>query len=140
MGDAEHRQPATMRNATSNANQGILDRLTQAIGNAVELEILTVVSDFQVTDFDDPKKRMQIQLTGEAKGFMTSINLLTGDIRNAVSPEYSDASGDKLAAYHLQQVELGRSIVADNLRAIGDLADKVRGWVKEDEAKSGNAS
>ena len=97
---------------------------------------MTVICDFQVENFDDPTKQTRTKLVDRPSGFVTSINLLTGDIRNAVSPQYADASGDKLAVFHQQQVELGRSIVSDNLRAIGELAEKVRAWVKEDEAKT----
>ena len=133
IGSDGHGTPKTARKT----EEGLLDRLMEALHNAVELEIVTVVSDFTIENFDDPKKAMTTKLGNDPKGFLTSINMLTGDIRNAISPAYADAAGDKLGAFHLEQVELGRAVVANNLRVIGELAEKMRAWIKEDTASSG---
>lgn len=117
--------------------QSVFDRLLQAINNTLELEIVTAVSDFTIDHFDDPKAAMQIDLGSKPKGYVTSINLLTGDIRNVISPAFSAGQNKDLQEFHTTQVALAREIVSNNLKMVGELADKVRSWIKEDEAEAG---
>ena len=120
--------------------ESLLDSFMTAMRNAMELEIVTTVSDFEIKDFDNPKKSMQVNLTGEADGYFTAINLLTGDIRNAISTSTANSANKDLEAFHTKQVELAREVVASNLRVVGELAEKLRGWIREDSARSGGGT
>ncbi|MCP4327278.1 MAG: hypothetical protein GY791_02425 [Alphaproteobacteria bacterium] len=130
---------AAAKNAPAAAptQQSVFDRLLQAINNTLELEIVTAVSDFTIDHFDDPKNAMKIDLGTKPKGYVTSVNLLTGDIRNVISPAYSAGQNKELQDFHTTQVALAREIIATNLKMVGELAEKVRSWIKEDEAESG---
>ncbi len=119
------------------SQEALLGRLMTAINNALELEIVTAVSDFSIDHFDDPKNALEVKLGKKPTGYVTSINLLTGDIRNVISPDYAAGQNKELREYHTTQVALAREIVANNLKMIGELAEKLRGWIKEDQAASG---
>ena len=117
--------------------EALLGRLMTAINNALELEIVTAVSDFSIDHFDDPKQAMQVKLGKKPTGYVTSISLLTGDIRNVISPDHAAGQNKELREFHTTQVALAREIVANNLKMVGELAEKLRGWIKEDQAASG---
>jgi hypothetical protein len=110
--------------------EGLLDRLFGAMQNAVDLRIVTVIGDFEIGGFDDPKEAMQVKIKAETKGLFTSINLATGDIRCVMSREYSGAQNKDVQNFHAKQVELARDVVASNLRVMGDLAEKFGGFLQ----------
>lgn len=112
----------------SRTKKPLRDRVVDALWNAMELRVVSVVSPLSIQHFDERHKQLEVQLgpasEGGQKALFTSINLVTGDIRSAVSPEY-EASGDTgMPAFHAQQVELAREIVANNLKVLCELADK----------------
>ena len=109
---------------------GLLDRLFTAMKNAVDLRIVTVVSDFTVQGFDDPDNPMRITLGAQQGGLFTSINLATGDIRCAMSKAYTGAQNKDVQDFHAKQVELARDVVANNLKVLGDLAEKFGGYLQ----------
>ena len=108
--------------------KSLKDRVLSALWNAMELRIVTVVSPIQIQNFDARGEPLQVTLTAtpEAgqKALFTSINLVTGDVRCALSPEYEGTGNSGMGAFHSEQVKLGREIVAGNLKLLGDLAEK----------------
>ena len=122
--------PAAPADGGDDRISGLLDRLFTAMKNAVDLRIVTVVGDFTVEGFDDPDKPLRVMLGAEQGGLFTSINLVTGDIRCALSKEYTGAQNTDLQAFHAKQVELARDIVANNLKVLGDLAEKFGGYLQ----------
>ena len=119
------------------SQEALLGRLMTAINNALELEIVTAVSDFTIDNFDDPKNAMQVKLGKKPTGYVTSISLLTGDIRNVISPDHAAGQNKELREFHTAQVALAREIVANNLKMVGELAEKLRGWIREDQSGAG---
>ena len=117
--------PATTDETSGSEASGgktLKDRVFDALWNAMELRILTVVSPLDIKNFDARGQAVEVVPTGTQRGLFTSINLATGDIRCAVSPEYEAGGNEEMRAFHTRQVELGREIVANNLKLLGDLA------------------
>ena len=107
---------------TSAVTGTMKNRILRALGNAMELRIVTVVGTLEITDFDKRGKSLTVNLGNDQRSLFTSINIVTGDIRCAVSPEYEADGNEKMREFHTQQVELGRDIVEKNLRLLADLA------------------
>ena len=110
--------------------QSIFDRLLQAMENAVDLRIMTVVTDFQIKNFDSTDQRVTIDLEGDQKGLVTSINILTGDVKNIIHNDYTGAQNKEMRDLHQKNVELARDIVATNLSMLGDLIEKFGGYLQ----------
>ena len=94
------------------SQEALLGRLMTAINNALELEIVTAVSDFSIDHFDDPKNALEVKLGKKPTGYVTSINLLTGDIRNVISPDYA-AGHQMMDAFRERFVAAGGEIVGE---------------------------
>lgn len=99
--------------------EGLLIRIGNTLDQLLTLEINTVVAPIIVAADGngwsiEPK-------TGEAaEAVSTVIRLEQGDVRNALSAGAID--NEKLMKLHADQVALSRQIVADNLKAVVDLA------------------
>lgn len=111
--------------------RNIFDRLLTAMEKAVDLRVMTVVTDFQITNFDEKDKEVRIVLDGDQKGLVTSINILTGDIKNIVHNDYQGAQNKEVRDLHQKNVELARDIVANNLKVLGELIEKFGGYLQE---------
>jgi hypothetical protein len=59
------------------------------------------------------------------------VDLLGGDVRTVISAEFAGAEFADLLAHHHGQVAEGRKIVADNLRAMQELARSLHAMVAE---------
>ena len=88
----------------------IVDALTLALGEAVELEITTWVSSAE-TDYPSADARMR-----------TRINIVDGDIDNEVGSQFiGNGPYTELRQFHLEQVQEGRHIIQQNLENLHQL-------------------
>src|SRR4028119_398996 len=88
----------------------IVDALTLALGEAVELEITTWVSSAE-TDYPSADARMR-----------TRINIVDGDIENEVGTQFiGNGPYTELRQFHMEQVLEGRKIIQHNLENIQQL-------------------
>lgn len=88
----------------------VVDALTLALGEAIELEITTWVSTDEsiATSEPSPGSRMR-----------TRINLVDGDINNEVGSQFIGSGPyTELRDFHLQQVQEGRDIIKQNLESL----------------------
>ncbi|WP_072622127.1 hypothetical protein [Spirulina major] len=88
----------------------VVDALTLALGEAIELEITTWVStdDSAVLGEPSPGARMR-----------TRMNLVDGDINNEVGSQFIGSGPyTELRDFHLQQVQEGRDIIKQNLESL----------------------
>ena len=93
----------------------ILDALTLALGEAIELNITTWVSS------ENPLQVNQLPANQPRPGnrMHTRINLVDGDIENEIGTEFmSSGSYGELREFHLQQVQEGRQIIQQNLESL----------------------
>ncbi len=112
----------------SRTKKPLKERVVDALWNAMELRVVSVVSPISIQHFDERYKQLKVQLSpaseGSQKALFTSINLVTGDIRSAVSPEYEAGGDTGMPAFHARQVELARETVANNLQVLCELSEK----------------
>ena len=100
--------------------ESLLARVGNALEQLLTLEIQTVVTPITVSASDNGGWSVTPQTGQATDGITTVIRLEQGDIHNALSPGAID--NDKLMKLHAEQVALSRQIVADNLKAVVDLA------------------
>jgi hypothetical protein len=121
---------------TNTKADALIRRIEDALQNLVTLRVVTAVTPLRAVAFTadgtpttDPSMMKQWNLlpTGEAaNGMVTEINLIEGDIRNAMSPDFGGEDRKSLREFHLQQVSQSRTIVHDNIQAVLDLARSLR--------------
>ncbi|MBD1924861.1 hypothetical protein H6F74_00975 [Trichocoleus sp. FACHB-90] len=88
----------------------VVEALTLALSEAIELEITTWVSS---ANSDTPAGGDQ-PLPGHS--MRTRINIVDGDIENEVGSEFlGNGSYAELREFHLEQVQEGREIIQENL-------------------------
>jgi hypothetical protein len=92
--------------------------LTIALGEAVELEITTWVSETpppgseQSEEFNKPRPGSRMH---------TRINIVDGDIENEVGREFLDGPYAELRDFHLKEVDKGMGIIRQNLENLQQL-------------------
>ena len=93
----------------------IVDALTLALGEAVELEITTWVSSDPETAIDTNKPSANARMR-------TRINIVDGDIENEVGSQFiGNGPYTELRQFHMEQVLEGRKIIQNNLENIQQL-------------------
>lgn len=108
------------------------DKLYESVVSLMTLEIATLVVDggFMTVD-KDKKLSVSFAPAGQppapqaAPGAYTSINMVSGDIVNAVSREFAPAgtgSDPAVVAFHQTQVKASQEIIAANVKVLMDLA------------------
>ncbi len=99
----------------------LAEKLSKAADKLVELRIVTVIGDAAV-GLDANQK---LQLTGltSTAAYVTSIDLLQGDIWTSTSDSVPEEQRSGLRAYHDQMVQKGQEIVARNLGLLKDVVD-----------------
>ncbi|MGB0560768.1 MAG: hypothetical protein ACPGVO_03070 [Spirulinaceae cyanobacterium] len=93
----------------------IVDALTLALGEAIELEITTWVST------GDGTTPTMGGISQPAPGYRmkTRINLVDGDIDNEIGAQFvSSGPYSELRDFHLQQVQDGQDIIKHNLESL----------------------
>ena len=99
----------------------LAEKLSTAAEKLVELRIVTVIGDAAV-GLDAAQK---LQLTGltSTAAYVTSIDLLQGDIWTSTSVAVPEEQRSGLRAYHDQMVQKGQEIVARNLSLLKDVVE-----------------
>ena len=89
----------------------IVDALTLALGEAIELEITTWVSSESGTDSPLPGHRLR-----------TRMNIVDGEIDNEVGPQFiGNGPYIELRQFHLEQLQVGRQMMQSNLATLQQL-------------------
>ena len=93
----------------------IIDALTLALGEAVELEITTWVSSDTETSSETDQPSADCRMR-------TRINIVDGDIENEVGTQFiGNGPYTELRQFHMEQVLEGRKIIQHNLENIQQL-------------------
>lgn len=109
----------TNTSASERGGSGLWDKLVSGAHSAVELRIVTIVSDVRVEgDLSAPK----VTIPSDTRdAIATSINLAAGDITSAVPERLWAPEHQVIRDYHQRQVDMGAAIVERNLRLIGEV-------------------
>lgn len=109
--------------------QSIGQKIAHALNNAMELRVLTVVGEGEVTGrFPD----LELKYSGsDAKTIATSIDLVQGDTTTTISPAFAGDSGELLRKFHADQVGEGKAIVERNVRLLVELGREIVSLVGE---------
>lgn len=91
----------------------IVDALTLALAEAVELDITTWVSSANSTETDQPPANCRMR---------TRINIVEGAIDNEVGSQFiGNGPYTELRQFHMEQVQEGRQIIQHNLENLQQL-------------------
>ncbi|MBD2087620.1 hypothetical protein [Coleofasciculus sp. FACHB-542] len=94
----------------------IVEALSTALSETIELEITTWVSS---TDIDDRTSEEQPQ---PGSRMQTRINIVEGDITNEIGDRFLNSGPySELRQFHLEQVQQSRAIINDNLKSLQKL-------------------
>ena len=94
----------------------IVEALSTALSEAIELEITTWVSS---TDVDDRTSEEQPK---PGSRMQTRINIVEGDITNEIGDRFLNSGPySELREFHLEQVQQSREIINDNLKSLQKL-------------------
>ena len=105
---------------TQSKAEKLLARLTETLENLVTLNVETVVTTVSVKVDDKGNWYLEPDPGAATNAMKSSIRLDQGDIQNAISA--GALENEKLVSMHEQQVALSRQIVADNIKAVMELA------------------
>lgn len=115
---------------------GLGDKLLRGVASAVELRIVTIVSEVTVDgDFAAPKVTIP---SGTHDAIATSISLASGDITSVVPERFWAPDRQVIRDYHQHQVDKGHEIVERNIRLIGEVGSalaKALGDLRNVESK-----
>ncbi|MDB9313067.1 hypothetical protein PN462_08135 [Spirulina sp. CS-785/01] len=114
----------------------IVEALTLALGEAIELEITTWVADD-----DKPTQGSTQSKQGNAGNRMrTRINLVDGDIENEIGSNFiGESPYAELRDFHLEQVKEGRHIIQQNLESLQQMFVIFAGTMSRLSKNSGNS-
>ena len=109
----------------------ILDKLMRAAESLADLRVTTCVGDVRVSV--SPANRVSLTNAPDGlRAIYTSMNLITGDMTNAIHDDFADPeSASSLLAFHQQQVKTGRDIVTTNFQMVKDLVSDAKDTVAE---------
>ncbi len=113
----------TPANADISRDTSIWDQLLRGARSAVELRVTTIVADIVVSG--DLKQPTVTIPKDTSHALATSINLVDGDITNAIPKEFWSRENAAIREFHQQQVEQASEIVARNIRLICDVGSKL---------------
>jgi hypothetical protein len=109
-----------------------LDTLKQIFDNLVTLNIVTAVGDVDIATGKGGDQRLTIK--PGAKVLWTEIDMLEGDIKTSIHPDFAGDAGKELRAFHASREQQGQAIIKNNIEAlekllvlIEDLATKNKG-------------
>ena len=109
--------------------QSQLRKFAEAIEEFRTIKVRTMVSDFEVVtrpDASGQERVVDVQFAGgnAAKGLITKIDMLQGDITHGRSPGLSAADEAVLNQTHLEHVRLGQKIFTDNVRFVAETVER----------------
>lgn len=102
-----------------------LDDIKDALSNLVNLDVRTVVGDYEQTE-------QGIVPGPDAKSIITRINLLGGDITTAFSSEFLDTPLDDVRDFHSMREEHALEIVQGNIQALQQLVTLISNIQQEE--------
>lgn len=98
----------------------LIEEIGNAFENLVRLDIQTAITALEIKPVNNDGWTLAPKLDAGTEGVSTVIDLIQGDIRNAISD--GALQNAQLLALHADQVKVSRDIVAGNLQALMDLA------------------
>ena len=101
----------------------LLNKIGDALNDLLTLKVQTAITTMGVDRTTNGKWSLAPAPDDTVEGILTTIRLADGDIQNAFSEGALD--NDKLMKIHTDQVALSRQIVADNLKALAELAQSL---------------
>ena len=109
--------------------QNKLKKFAEAIEEFRTIKVRTMISDFEVvTEMDasgqERVKDVQLATGANAKGLVTKIDMLQGDIAHGRSPGLPAEDEAALKETHLEHVKLGQKIFTDNIRFVADTIER----------------
>ncbi len=102
---------------------GLLGKIGDALERLLTLDIQTVIAPMGVQKAADGDWTLSPNPGKAVEGITTRIRLEQGDIQNAMSE--GAITNSKLMEIHSKQVELSRQIVAENVKALVELAQSL---------------
>jgi hypothetical protein len=111
-----------------------LQKLRAALAAAVELRVITYVGQVTVqgeltSDVNTLRVAFPSPSTSE-RIFLTSVNLVQGDIVNVIPPNFGGDTDNAMLAFHAEQVKEGKEIVARNLEMIAKLGKQLASFAR----------
>jgi hypothetical protein len=107
---------------SKNDDKTIVQRIGEAIDNAINLQVVTCVGKVEIVgEVDDCKVEFAPDPDGTRETFVTNINLIDGDIVNVIPPAYAGQADNPVMKYHVDQVAQANAIVQRNLDTLAKL-------------------
>jgi hypothetical protein len=106
-----------------------LKKFAEAIGEFRTIKVRTLVSDFEIVTEQDSKGQervvdVQLVAGNAAKGLLTNIDMLQGDITHGRSTGLTPTEEAALDQTHLEHVKLGQKIFTDNIRFVAETVER----------------
>jgi hypothetical protein len=111
----------TTRNAddAEDVPRKLWEKLLRGISSAVELRVITIVSDLPITgEFRRPEVTLR---PNTSNAIATSINLIEGDITSAAPESMWSPDRAVIREFHQAQIDRGGEIVERNIRLVSEL-------------------
>jgi hypothetical protein len=108
-----------MPESLQDSAEGLLGKIAEAFEELLTLSITTAITPLEVVE-EDGDWSLKPKAGNSAGGIVTTIRLDQGDVRNAISPDALE--NPRVLEFHNQQVLVGQKLVADNVKALVDLA------------------
>lgn len=111
------------------AVQAQLKKFAESIEEFRTIKVRTMISDFEVVtrpDSNGQERVVDVQFTAGngAKGLVTKIDMLQGDITHGRSPGLPPTDEAALKQTHIEHVQLGQKIFTDNIRFVADTVER----------------
>ncbi len=107
-----------------------LNTVRKIVKDLTTLEVVTLVTEIQVNKQQQPdgseKTTFAAQDQAVAKGCVTTINMVDGDIRNYIGDGLADEEYDRITQFHSTQVEKGQEVIRSTISALKDAAQLIK--------------
>jgi hypothetical protein len=100
-------------------------RIKGAINNLVTLEIVTAVGKVKATGTG--KRHLDVAWDDEPVAILTQVDLLQGDIKTCFHEDFVTGKYASLRDFHETREKQGHQIVKDNIQALKELLEFVKG-------------
>ena len=112
-----------------------LEKLRTAAENLVNLKIVTIVGDAELTgDLERPKVRFDTADSGNNRLVIaTNINLVEGDMTTVIPTKYDDQLEGAIMKYHAEQVVQANSSVTQKLKLVESLIKDIVPLIRGDD-------
>jgi len=107
--------------------QSPLETVKKIFVELVTLNIITAVGDVDVT-------AKELTIKPGAKVLWTAIDMLQGDIKTSIHPDFAGETGKELREFHASREQEGHAIIRNNIEALEKLAKLIES-LRKSEAK-----